>query len=198
MAADDELADQLRALARTLHETSADENRRAAASSLLRDANDLLSVGTRRLRWYEVEPDDDGRRTRTRDLSAFSGALNAIAPPMRLERAERAGAPCLLGHVRISRLREGPPQSVHGGVMAGLFDEMMGAGQGLTGRPGAVTGRLTVRYRRLTPLDTDLVFRCWVERDRGMRVDMAAECLVATDMDGKPTAQAEAVFVRRR
>lgn len=198
MAADDELADQLRALARTLHETSADETRRAAASNLLREANDLLSVGERRLRWYEIEPDGDGRRARTRDLSAFSGAVNAIAPPMRLELGERDGQQCMVGHVRISRLREGPPGCVHGGVMAGLFDEMMGAGQGLTGRPGAVTGRLTVRYRHLTPLDTDLVFRCWVERDRGMRVDMKAECLVADDPDGRPTAEAEAVFVRRR
>ena len=117
---------------------------------------------------------------------------------MRLELGERLGEPCMIGHVRISRLREGPPQSVHGGVMAGLFDEMMGAGQGLTGRPGAVTGRLVVRYRRLTPLDTDLVLRCWVERDRGMRVDMKAECVLADDLDGKPTAEAEAVFVRRR
>ena len=64
--------------------------------------------------------------------------------------------------------------------MAGLFDELMGAAQSLTGRPGGVTGRLTIRYRDLTPLDTDLVFRCWVERDRGMRVDMRAECVRPT------------------
>ncbi|MEM8707665.1 MAG: hotdog fold domain-containing protein [Actinomycetota bacterium] len=201
MAADEDLADELRALARTLHETAADPSRRLAAHNLLREANELLGVGERRLRWYEVEPDADGTRGRTRNLSAFSGALNAIAPPMRLERSEWNGAPCMLGHVRISRLREGPPQSVHGGVMAGLFDEMMGATQGITGRPGGVTGRLTIRYRNLTPLDTDLLFRCWIERDRGMRIDLRAECFVADTVEtDEPirTAEAESIFVRRR
>lgn len=201
MAADEEVADQLRSLAQTLHETAADDERRAAAHALLREAEALLSVGERRLRWHEVDPDAGGRRGRTRDLSAWSGSLNAIAPPMRLEVGDLDGRPCMLGHVRLSRLREGPPHSVHGGVMAGLFDEMMGASQGLTGRPGAVTGRLTIRYRRLTPLDTDLLFRCWVERDRGMRLDVKAECLLAdsvgTDAPVR-TAEAEAIFVRRR
>ena len=167
MASDDAVADELRSLARTLHETVADDERRVTALDLLRKANALLATGERRLRWYEVETDGDGRRARTRELSAFSGTINAVAPPMRIEQGERNGSPCLLGHVRLSRLREGPPESVHGGVMAGLFDELMGAAQSLTGRPGGVTGRLTIRYRDLTPLDTDLVFRCWVERDRG-------------------------------
>ncbi len=201
MASDDALADELRSLARTLHETVADDERRAAALDLLREANALLATGERRLRWYEVEADGDGRRARTRELSAFSGTINAVAPPMRIEQGERNGSPCLLGHVRLSRLREGPPESVHGGVMAGMFDELMGAAQSLTGRPGGVTGRLTIRYRDLTPLDTDLVFRCWVERDRGMRVDMRAECVRADTLDTAApvrTAEAEAIFVRRR
>ena len=50
-------------------------------------------------------------------------------------------------------------------------------------------------------LDTDLVFRCWVERDRGMRVDMRAECVRADTLDTDApvrTAEAEAIFVRRR
>ena len=61
--------------------------------------------------------------------------------------------------------------------------------------------RLTIRYRDLTPLDTDLVFRCWVERDRGMRADMRAECVRADTLDTDApvrTAEAEAIFVRRR
>ena len=39
MASDDALADELRSLARTLHETVADDERRAAALDLLREAN---------------------------------------------------------------------------------------------------------------------------------------------------------------
>ena len=50
MASDDALADELRSLARTLHETVADDERRVTALDLLREANALLATGERRLR----------------------------------------------------------------------------------------------------------------------------------------------------
>ncbi|MEM9465678.1 MAG: hotdog fold domain-containing protein [Actinomycetota bacterium] len=201
MASDEEIAAELRRLADTLHGTGADEDRRARAAGLLREANELLSVGEPRLRWYELDQVTDGRRARSRDLSPWSGGLNGAAPPMRIERGERDGAPCMIGRVRLSRLREGPAAGVHGGVIAGLFDEILAAGQGLTGETPGVTGRLVVRYRRITPIGTDLVFRSWVERDRGLRLDMRAECLLAATLDDETptrTADAEAFFVRRR
>lgn len=200
-ASDEDLANRLRQLAETLHETAADNDRRMAADALLQEADALLSVGERRLRWHEVDEVMSGRRARTRDLSPWSGTLNPTAPPMRIEQGERAGQPCMVGRVRLSRLREGPARGAHGGVMAGLFDEILAAGQSLSGTAGGVTGRLTIRYRAITPIDTDLVFRSWVERDRGLRLDMRAECLLAASIDDeKPTrtADAEGFFVRRR
>lgn len=200
MASDEDLAEELRALARTLHETHADDERRAAAHDLLRHANEQLAVGERRLRWYEQGDDNIGTPARNRELSGWSGVVNAIAPPMRLEVGEVDGEPAMLGHVRISRLREGPPNSVHGGVVAGLFDEVMGAASRLGGRDGGVTGRLTVRYRALTPLDTDLVFRSWVHDDRPTRVVIRADVILADGDPASPTrtASAEAFFVRPR
>ena len=35
-------------------------------------------------------------------------------------------------HVTLSDLYEGPPQAVHGGYIAGLFDELLGAVQSLS------------------------------------------------------------------
>lgn len=200
MASDDELADELRALARQLHEVHADDDRRTTAYNLLREAREQLSVGERRLRWYEQQADADGRRARNRDLSAWSGALNAVAPPMRLEVGERDGQPAMLGHVRLSRLREGPPGKVHGGVLAGLFDEIMGAAQRLGGGEGGMTGRLTVRYRKPTPLETDLQFRAWIHDERPTRVIIRAESVLAAAPSDAPvvTASAEAFFVRRQ
>ena len=201
MASDDDLADELRALARQLHETHADPDRRAAAYNLLREAREQLAVGERRLRWYEQPVDGEGRPARNRDLSAWSGNLNAVAPPMRLEVGERNDAPAMIGHVRLSRLREGPPGHVHGGVLAGLFDEVMGAAQRLSGRDGGMTGRLTIRYRRPTPLETDLQFRAWIHEERSTRIVVRAESiLAATVADERPvvTADAEAFFVRPR
>ena len=46
---------------------------------------------------------------------------------------------------------EGPPSCVHGGVIAETFDEMLGAACIVAGHPG-MTGTLTVRYRKPTPL----------------------------------------------
>lgn len=200
MASDDELADELRALARQLHEVHADDERRASAYNLLREARAQLAVGERRLRWYEQRPDAEGRRARNRDLSAWSGSLNAVAPPMRLEVGERAGEPAIIGHVRLSRLREGPPGHAHGGAIAGLFDEVMSAAQRLGGGEGGLTGRLTVRYRKPTPLETDVRFRAWIHDDRPTRVIIRAESLVSeptADTD-VVTASAEAFFVRPR
>lgn len=201
MATDDDLADELRALAHQLHETHADDDRRAAAYGLLRDAREQLAVGDRRLRWYEAAADGEGRPSRNRELSAWSGSLNAVAPPMRLETGERNGAPALIGHVRLSRLREGPPGHVHGGVIAGLFDEVMGAAQRLAGSDGGMTGRLTIRYRKPTPLETDLQFRAWIQEERPTRIVVRAEVILAdTTADERPvvTADAEAFFVRPR
>jgi acyl-CoA thioesterase FadM len=74
---------------------------------------------------------------------------------------------------------------------------VMGAAQRLTQRPGAMTGRLTLRYRRPTPLDTDLLFRAWIEDDRSRRVLVRAACYIDGVDQGPPTAEAEAIFVRR-
>jgi len=200
MASDDDLADELRALALRLHEVHADADRRAAAYDHLRVAHELLSVGERRLRWYEEHTDAEGRRARNRDLSAWSGHLNVVAPPMRLEVGERNGQPAMLGHVRLSRLREGPPGSGHGGVIAGLFDEVMGAAQRLGGGEGGMTGRLTVHYRKPTPLETDLLFRAWIHDERPTRLIIRAETVLAASLADDPevTANADGFFVRRR
>jgi acyl-coenzyme A thioesterase PaaI-like protein len=50
---------------------------------------------------------------------------------------------------------EGPPGCVHGGYVAGAFDELLGATQSLSGRPG-MTGTLTIKYRSPTPLHREL------------------------------------------
>jgi len=50
---------------------------------------------------------------------------------------------------------EGPPACVHGGVIAETFDEILGAAIMVAGSPG-MTGTLTVRYRKPTPLRTPL------------------------------------------
>ncbi len=194
------VAAKLRLIAGQLHAGTFDGDAMRAALKHLELAAELLTGGERRLRWYE-EDEGGGPRARNRDLSPWSGALNVASPPMTLEVGELLdGRPAMLGRVRLDRLREGPPGSAHGGVVAGLFDEVMGAAQRLTGREGGVTGRLRIRYRKLTPLGTDLVFRAWIDDDRSRRVGVKADCVIA-DMESDRsgiTAQAEAIFLRAK
>ena len=57
-----------------------------------------------------------------------------------------------------------------------------------------MTARLTVHYRRPTPLFQDLRFRAWVERVEGRRVMSRGEVWA----DDVLTAEAEGIFVQPR
>jgi acyl-coenzyme A thioesterase PaaI-like protein len=200
-ATDQHIVSVLRDLGRRVHAGEVDGAQRAAALEHLYAALELLSDGEPRRRWYEVAVDQrDETRALNRELSAYSGSLNSIAPPMRI-RTDRLpdGRPALIGEVRLDRLREGPPHSAHGGVLAGLFDELLGGGQRLDGGPPGMTGRLTVRYRRPTPLDADLELRAWIHDERRRRVVVRGECVVVDDPAAAAdtvTAEAEAIFLR--
>ena len=62
--------------------------------------------------------------------------------------------------------------------------------QSTTGQPG-MTGTLTIRYRKPTPLDTDLRFEATVQRVEGRKI-FAEGRLYAGDV---LTAEAEGVFI---
>ncbi|MFG1783774.1 PaaI family thioesterase [Rhodococcus oryzae] len=80
--------------------------------------------------------------------NAAAGLRNAIAPPLFLETDPdgRAWADFHLGAAY-----EGPAGLTHGGVSALVLDQVLGAAAEAGGAPG-MTGTLTLRYRRPTPL----------------------------------------------
>lgn len=96
----------------------------------------------------------------------------------------------VVGHVRYGYAYEGPPGCVHGGVLAAAFDEILGFAQSLSGRPG-MTGTLTVRYRKPTPLNADLVFEGWVDRIEGRKIFTSGRCMAGDAV----TAEAEGLFI---
>ena len=74
--------------------------------------------------------------------------------------------------------------------MAAAFDEVLGMVQSMTGNPG-MTGRLTVNYRRPTPLHRDLIFRGRVDRVEGRKI-----FTTATLHDGETLcAESEGLFI---
>jgi acyl-coenzyme A thioesterase PaaI-like protein len=85
---------------------------------------------------------------------------------------------------------EGAPGRAHGGVVAALFDEVMGLALSVTGSL-AFTGKLVVTYRAPTPLGVPLRARAWPSHRSGRKLTIAAE------LHSGPTllAEAEGLFI---
>jgi acyl-coenzyme A thioesterase PaaI-like protein len=88
---------------------------------------------------------------------------------------------------------EGPPGYVHGGVVALAFDELFGMCNVCNGQ-GGLTGRLSVRYRKPTPLGRALRMTAWQEHHEGRRMRVRGRI----HADDVLTAEAEGLFVRPR
>ena len=189
-----ELADELREIARALVEHEIDDKAAAEALRLAREIRPLLA-GPRRSRWYESESPNiiESLSSRSFDvLSPVRGRLNLVAPPLQIEVAEREdGTRFILGRARLSDVYEGPPRGVHGGIVAALFDEILGASMGLAPPPG-VTAMLEVNYHHLTPVDEDLRLEAWIVEERDRRLYAEATCHAGETL----TARAKALFIR--
>jgi acyl-coenzyme A thioesterase PaaI-like protein len=85
---------------------------------------------------------------------------------------------------------EGAPGRAHGGVVAALFDEVMGFVLSITCTP-AFTGRLTVTYRAPVPIGVPLEFRARLTGREGRKLLMAGEARHGYTV----LAEAEALFV---
>jgi acyl-coenzyme A thioesterase PaaI-like protein len=118
--------------------------------------------------------------------SPFMGRANPLAPPIRLQEIEGK----VHGRVIFGSAYEGPPSCVHGGYVAGAFDEVLGATQSLSGAPG-MTGRLTINYRSPTPLHTELHFIGVLTKVEGRKIFTEGQ-LFAGD---RLCAEAEGLFI---
>jgi len=84
-------------------------------------------------------------------FSPMIGLYSPLAPPIRCE----LHGETVVGRGLLGAAYEGPPGCVHGGIIAGLFDELLGVANIASG-VGAMTGTLTIVYRSPTPLYTEL------------------------------------------
>ncbi|HJM35168.1 MAG TPA: PaaI family thioesterase [Acidimicrobiales bacterium] len=191
------VAHKLRSLIQQLHTRVSDDKTLERVEELLDQAQQLLN-GPTRIKWYEVDVDVDEEtahqlREEHRDYSLFRGESNPLAPPVRISKNEDSeGKEVVVGEVSFDQTREGPPRTVHGGMIAAVFDDVLSGVLSSAGAAGSVTGKLTIRYRRPTPINTDLRFEAWIDHQQGRRLTAQAHCLA----NGEVTAEAEALFVR--
>jgi acyl-CoA synthetase (AMP-forming)/AMP-acid ligase II/acyl-coenzyme A thioesterase PaaI-like protein len=132
----------------------------------------------------------DGSYQRNRaqymDRGPLIGLSNPLAPPMQLSHEGEMA----IARVTFTHPYEGAPDFVHGGVLASAFDQVFGYLGVLRGVP-ALTGSLTVRYRKPTPIGVELRFEAEAERSEGRKSFVRGRCIA----DGEVTADAEALFV---
>ena len=133
-------------------------------------------------------PWQDEDITRVMPYSPVSGSRNPIAPPLKLW---RAGDAEVQGEVTFSPTYAGPPNSVHGGIIAAVFDEILAMANLVSGNAG-FTGTLSIRYHSTTPLGRPIELWAKNVRSDGRKQVSKGEMRV----DGKVTASAEGLFIR--
>ncbi|MCB1674713.1 MAG: PaaI family thioesterase [Halioglobus sp.] len=70
---------------------------------------------------------------------------------------------------------EGPPGNVHGGIIAGVFDQLLGMTALLHGLAGP-TAYLNIQYKKPHPLITTLRFSGQIERTEQRKVFIVGDC----------------------
>ena len=168
-------------------EDASDEDLATAADAIER------SVAMLRGRAVDAAARPDGRRSRREPRqvdylprSPLVGSVSPVAPPLAYEFHDDH----VVAHGRFGAAYEGPPGYVHGGWVALAFDEALGMANALSGHPG-MTARLTVRYRKPTPLHARLHLHARTERVDGRRITTVASLRAGDTV----TAEAEGLFV---
>jgi acyl-coenzyme A thioesterase PaaI-like protein len=136
--------------------------------------------------WGYAETSNAGNPRAMFDRSPVIGLGNPVSPPVRMwvdgDVVRAAGV--------FGRAYEGPPGHVHGGVVSLAFDEVLGLTQSLANISG-MTGTLTVRYRKPTPLYREVTFRGTLEGVEGRKIFTRATLHAGETL----CAEAEGIFI---
>jgi acyl-coenzyme A thioesterase PaaI-like protein len=194
------LADSVRALIDTVRvlEDSVPPLDCARAASLVREAEDLLhgfrNPGPYAQAGHGFNPLSQLPPSRDPavffEMSPIVGPRNPIAPPVRMWATDDGH---VHGEATIGAAYNGPPGLVHGGVIALIFDELLGC-TGVVNGVGGYTGTLSVRYRLPTPLFTPLSMEASIDRIEGRKVFIVGEIRYGDTL----TATAEGIFIVSR
>ncbi|GAA4489821.1 PaaI family thioesterase [Rhodococcus olei] len=180
------LTDSVRGLIAATLQTEVGESDVRRARALIGEAASLLRAkaipGPYGVRW--------GASGRKRGWgNAADGLRNAVAPPLNI-RTDPDGRARTDFH--LGPQYEGPAGLVHGGVSALILDQVLGDAAVAGGTPG-MTGTLTLRYRRPTPLG-DLYAEARVDRVEGVKTIVVGHI---SGSDGI-CVEAEGVFILPR
>lgn len=118
------------------------------------------------------------------------GRRNPVSPPLEPVVLPDATVRCDL---RLGIEYQGPPGCVHGGIVALVFDEMLGLANAAAGSVG-MTADLRVMYKSPTPLDAPLRFEARQDRVEGRKIWASATVYAGDTL----CASTEALFIEPR
>jgi hypothetical protein len=181
------LSAAMRAINEALMDMDASEDDLLAAAERGEQfAISLEATRTGHQHWGFAESSTAGTTRAMMDRSPIVGLGNPVAPPLTFS----SEGDLVVGRGKFGLQYEGPPGCVHGGFIAAALDELLGMAQSLTGKPG-MTGTLTVRYRKPTPLFVDLTMTARVDRVEGRKIFASGEVWAGEML----CAEAEGIFI---
>jgi acyl-coenzyme A thioesterase PaaI-like protein len=92
----------------------------------------------------------------------------------------------------VNQVYQGYPGVVHGGIVAAMLDEAGGRAV-MIGSPNRfmMTAKLEIRYRQPIPVETPLLLRGYVVRDRGRLAEVHSEIVL---LNSKVAAEADLIL----
>ena len=188
------LADAVRRLVGSTRSTTAAADRLSSARAVVEQAVDLLAEDLHPGPFAQADLLGGlGKFSQTREpmelfpYSPVVGMGNPVAPPVRFTVAGGA----VHGLARFGAQYCGPPNHVHGGVVAAVMDELLGA-VNVVNDLGAMTGTLTIRYRRPTPLFEEIRMEGHTGEAEGRKVFARGKMWHGDEL----LAEAEGIFIR--
>lgn len=136
--------------------------------------------------WDPVDPFPFGPATRS-----FVSGTAAAAERTRVAYFRRADSDHLYACVWFGAGAEGPPDTVHGGAIAAVLDEAMGAVCWMNQHP-VVAARITINYRHMVPLGFSGRVESWIDHIERRKISLTSRL---TDATGKVYAEGEALFI---
>jgi acyl-coenzyme A thioesterase PaaI-like protein len=137
---------------------------------------------------FAFEP-SDGERIDRFPLSTVAGDANPLGTAGTLFRQGDE----VVGSFTLNAGFEGWPGIVNGGVVAMVFDSVLGTVLTFIGAP-AYTGRLTVSYLKPVPIGRELEFRSRLQSRVERKIVVEGE----VRLDGEILAEAQGLFIEQR
>ncbi len=139
-------------------------------------------------RW--LEPVADGDRMVSYDERPFSGRSSPWGVDLEVHRHGDE----IEAILTLRAAHEGAPDRSHGGIVAGLFDDVFGFVLDVV-QEAAFTGELTIRYEKPTPVHRPIACRGRLARRDGRKLYIEGE-LIDLQTDGQPVvARGRGLFI---